>query len=61
MDGEAQVKPYLPSELAKLYGISVNTFRGVWLKPFQQEIGKRNGYYYTIKQVEIIFSKLGKP
>lgn len=55
-----EIKPYTLQELANLYGVSKPTFRK-WIKPFEKEIGKRNGHYYTIAQVRIIFDKLSLP
>lgn len=54
------VKPYSMKELSVLYGVSRRTFYN-WLIPFREEIGKRLGLYYSVKQVEIIFSNLGVP
>ena len=54
------IKPYSLGELAKLYDVDRKTFRG-WLTPFQKEIGKREGRYYTIRQIKIIFKKLDFP
>lgn len=53
-------KPYTLSELAIIYGVHRHTFRK-WLKPFREEIGRMNGYLFTIPQVEIIFDKLSLP
>ena len=55
-----QIKPYTVLELARLYGVSDRTIKK-WIKPFEQEIGKKIGYFYTIAQVKIIFEKLGLP
>jgi transposase len=55
-----QLKPYTVLELAKLYGVSDRTMKK-WIKPFEKEIGKKIGYFYTIAQVKIIFEKLGMP
>lgn len=54
------IKPYTHKELAALYGVSWLTFQK-WLKPFETEIGSKNGHFYSTRQVEIIFSKLGLP
>lgn len=54
------LKPYNTRQLAKLYDVSAETFRK-WIKPFAAEIGKRNGYYFSIGQVKIIFQKLHLP
>jgi response regulator of citrate/malate metabolism len=55
-----QLRPYTIAELADMYGVSKKTLRK-WLEPFQELIGQRNGFFYTIVQVKIIFDKLGLP
>ena len=55
-----EVKPYMPGELAKFYQVSEKTFRS-WINGFKERLGKRNGRYFTIKQVELIFQELGIP
>lgn len=55
-----EVKPYCIIELCHMYQISRNTFKK-WLLPFAQEIGKKNGRYYSVLQVTLIFDKLGLP
>ena len=54
------IKPYSVKELKQLYQVSHKTL-AKWLLPFNKEIGERNGRFYTVPQVEIIFSKLGLP
>ena len=54
------VKPYRLKELCDLYGVSSKIFRK-WIAPFEKEIGERNGWYYTVIQVEVILSRLGVP
>lgn len=54
------IKPYTHKELAALYGVSWLTFQK-WLKPFDADIGAKNGHFYNTRQVEIIFEKLGFP
>lgn len=56
----ARVKPYTIKELCCFYEIGNKTFKK-WLLPFQPEIGSKNGRYYSVLQVEIIFEKLGVP
>lgn len=63
-DKEASIKAYSKSELAKLYKISTETLT-VWLRPWLKDLRKM-GYsdlqrIFTIKQVEFIFDKLGRP
>jgi len=55
-----EIKAYSLGELAALYEVSVRTMNR-WLKPHLETIGKREGRFYTIKQVTIIFDKLGMP
>lgn len=54
------IRPYNTIELCRIYGITDKTF-AKWLKPFLDEIGPKNGRFYTVVQVEIIFHKLGLP
>ncbi|MBA2406715.1 MAG: hypothetical protein H0V65_01800 [Chitinophagales bacterium] len=55
-----QVKPYSLKELSGMYGVSKNTFKK-WLIPFKQDLGERNGYYYSNYQVNLMFERLGAP
>ena len=54
------LKPYTIKELAKIYGVCTKTFRR-WINPIKKEIGERNGWFYSIAQVKIIFSELLLP
>lgn len=54
------LKPMTLNELAILYGISKPTMR-LWLKPIEEQIGKRIGYKYNVRQVEVIFNHLSLP
>lgn len=55
-----EVKAYSPSELAHIYSVSKCTLNR-WLKPHLAKVGKREGLYYTVKQVRTIFDLLGLP
>lgn len=55
-----EIKAYSPAELANIYQVSKCTLNR-WLKPHQQMIGKREGLYYTVKQIRMIFDLLGLP
>ncbi len=55
-----RVQPYSKKELCDLYNIKHRVLAG-WLAPFKHEIGEMTGRYYTAKQVEIIFDKIGLP
>jgi hypothetical protein len=57
---QLQLRPYCLKELAALYEVKPRTIK-IWLEPFATSIGEKNGRFYTIKQVEIIFDKIGEP
>lgn len=59
-ENRVQLKAYTVKDLAEFYEVSEKIIRQ-WLVPFEQEIGKKQGWYYTPKQAEIIFAKLGIP
>jgi len=54
------LRPYSYKELTALYGISQRTMK-TWLTPFMAEIGEKHSRYFTVRQVRIIFDKLGLP
>jgi fibrillarin-like rRNA methylase len=54
------VQPANTKTLAALYEVDPKVFRN-WLKPFLKDIGERIGFYFTVKQVEVIFDKIGLP
>jgi hypothetical protein len=56
---ETTISVLSKNQLAQAYGIPLYTL-SIWLKPFEEEIGKYRGRIYTPKQVAIIFSLLGK-
>jgi hypothetical protein len=55
-----KIKRYKLRELAGIYEVNRKTFRG-WLNKFKDELGTREGHYYSISQVKLIFSKLELP
>jgi hypothetical protein len=57
---DIKVKPCSLEELANIYEVDWRTLKK-WLKPFESEIGDKIGRYYFVRQVEIIFDKLGYP
>ncbi len=59
-DQKIPIKTYSVKEVAILYSISTKTLKK-WLLPFEKEIGNRTGYFYTPKQIAVIFDKLGIP
>ena len=59
-NGKVKLLPYSVVELSTIYDVCDRTFKK-WLKPFEQEIGKKQGRYFNISQVKIIIEKLGLP
>lgn len=57
---QIKLKPYSITELARIYGVDPRTLKK-WLIPFEQEIGVKQGRFYQIPQVKIIFEKLSLP
>lgn len=55
-----KIRRYKLFELAEIYEVDRKTFRG-WVNKFRQELGEREGHFYTIPQVQLIFSKLKLP
>lgn len=53
-------QPYTTDELSLLYGITSKTLLK-WIEPFKNEIGQKIGWYYNIRQVNVIFERLGRP
>ena len=62
MSNEAvfKLKPYTAKQLADMYEVSLNTFKK-WVQKHKEAIGKKEGHFYLIPQVEVIISKLGYP
>ena len=54
------LKPYSSADLSKVYNVCIRTMNK-WLQPFHEEVGAKQGRYYTIAQVKVIFEKLGLP
>lgn len=54
------LRPYSKKELANLYNRSVTSFNTI-LKPYEEDIGKKIGRYYTVAQVGVVFKKLNPP
>ncbi len=56
----AQVTALSIKDLSAIYGVSRKVIRK-WLLPIQKKIGHREGHYYNVAQVTIIFEHLGLP
>jgi len=54
------MRAYTAMEMSRIYKVCKKTFMR-WLKPFEEQIGERQGRYYNINQVKTIIEKLGMP
>jgi hypothetical protein len=54
------IKPYTKKDLSVLYELSPRAFYTMF-KPHEETVGKKLGRYYSVRQVETIFDKLGLP
>ncbi|HMK26655.1 MAG TPA: hypothetical protein VK483_11565 [Chitinophagaceae bacterium] len=57
---EIVIKPCNHTQLAAAYGISPKVLRNK-LRPYQNEIGKRKGYKYSLEQLLTILELIGLP
>ena len=55
-----RVMPYTTKQLSVIYNVDRRTFYK-WLNDIKNDLGKRNGYYWSILQVRMIFRKLSLP
>ncbi len=60
VEKEIIIKKCNHTRLAAAYDISPKVLRNR-LRPYQDEIGKRKGYSYSLEQLFIIFEKIGFP
>jgi len=60
LNAPPEMKHYSTKELARFYGVCDKTLLK-WMKPFTDDIGPKQGRYYTVAQVSVIFEKLGRP
>lgn len=55
-----ELRGYPLTELSRLYKVSNRTFKK-WVKPFEAEIGTKEGRFFNVRQVKIILARLGLP
>ena len=59
-DGKLFVKPYRLSDLAIIFDVKRKTMRK-WLDKYPEQFGKREGKYFSIRQVEFCLQTFGLP
>lgn len=55
-----ELKPVNHKQLAARYQVSHKTLKS-WMEPFAEEVGEMRGRFFTLKQLQIIYEKLGDP
>jgi transposase len=55
-----EIRPYSCKEMASMYKVDRRTFKR-WIDRFQSELGEKQGYFFSISQVKLIFGKLSLP
>ena len=58
--GNLNIKPYRLKDLIAIYDVNENTFKK-WMASYPDELGKKDGKYYSIRQVEFMIEKFGLP
>ena len=55
-----EIRPYNFKDLQALYGLRYKALRKV-VRPIMEDVGKPEGNYYNVHQVEKIVNYLGRP
>ena len=58
--GNLQIKPYRLKDLIAIFDVNENTFKN-WMARYTDELGEKDGKYYSIRQVEFMIEKFGLP
>ncbi len=59
-DGDLFVKPYRLSDLSNIFDVNRKTMRK-WMDKHPEELGKREGKYFSIRQVQFCLQQFGLP
>lgn len=58
--GNLHIKPYRLKDMVAIFDVNENTFKK-WMAQYPNELGKKQGKYYSIRQVEFMIEKFGLP
>ncbi|TXJ28247.1 MAG: hypothetical protein E6Q24_05560 [Chitinophagaceae bacterium] len=58
--GNLIIKPYRIKELTEIFDVNYRTFKR-WVSNIEKEMGKPNGQYYSVSQVEYMIAQFGLP
>lgn len=59
--GIAPLQTYTTEELATMYGVHSATFLRWFDEKFKEKVGVKKGWFFTIRQVQLIFEEFGRP
>jgi hypothetical protein len=55
-----EMRPYYLKEICQIYGMSYKAMRKK-INPIRDLLGDRSGYYFSVRQLEVIVRHLGPP
>lgn len=58
--GNLIIKPYRITDLAAIFDINRKTMR-LWMNRYPHDLAKKEGKYFSIRQVEFMIEKFGLP
>jgi hypothetical protein len=58
--GNLIIKPYRMIDLAAIFDVNRKTMKR-WMSNFPNELGKREGKYFSINQVQFMIAQFGLP
>jgi hypothetical protein len=58
--GKLIIRPYRMIDLTQIFDVNYKTFKR-WVSNIEKELGKPNGKYYSIRQVEYMIAQFGLP
>lgn len=59
-NGKLIIKAYRLIDLAQIFGVNYRTFKR-WVANIKSEVGKPDGRFYSVNQVEYMISQFGLP
>ena len=59
-NGNLIVKPYRMIDLAAIFDVNYRTMKR-WMSNFPNELGKKDGKYYSVHQVQFMIGQFGLP
>lgn len=60
VQGNLLIKPYRLKDLAAIFDINPQTLKR-WIGKYPDDLGEKDGMYYSVKQVEFMIEQFGLP